>query len=57
MNTITITDLIKFKENVNNIAGWREHFKALRKVCNFKDFKKFAKKYKYWGQIKSIIGK
>jgi len=54
--TITTNDLNKFKNNVNNITGWKEHFKALKKVCNLKDFKKFAKEYKYWKQIKKIIG-
>jgi hypothetical protein len=53
--TVTIKSLIKFKTNANNIKGWEEHFKALRKVCRLKDFKKFAKKYKYWKLIKEII--
>lgn len=53
---ITIKSLIKFKDNANNIKGWKEHFKALKKVCNLKDFRWAAKKYKYWNRIKRIIG-
>jgi hypothetical protein len=52
---ITIKSLIKFGTNINNIWGWEEHFKALRKVCNLKDFKKVASKYGYWLLIKSIV--
>lgn len=53
---ITVKSLIKFKTNTKNVEGWAEHFKALRKVCNLKDFRKVAIKYRYWIQIKKLLG-
>ena len=51
---IAIKELIKFKTHPE-IDGWAEHYKAKRKVMKLNKCVEYAKKYKYWEQIKEII--
>lgn len=51
---IAIKELIKYKTHPE-IAGWTEHFNAKRKTMKLNECVKYAKKYKYWEQIESII--
>lgn len=48
-----ISDLRKFQDK--SVTGWREHFKALSKVCRLKKFIEQANKYKYLKKINTII--
>jgi len=52
--SIVIKDLNKFVKDSNNIHTWKEHYKALRKVCKLCNFIKFAKKYGYWKKINGL---
>ena len=51
---IAIKELVKFKLHPE-ISGWTEHYKAKRRVMKLDECVKYAKKYKYWKQIKEII--